>query len=93
MIATGHGQKRNRKMETAIAALLSKPTIAEAASTAGISEPTLLRWLKEPEFSTAYREARRESVQHAITRVQIAAAKAVGTLEEVTHGSRILRGV
>jgi hypothetical protein len=55
---TGHGAKFGRKKEEAIAALLSQPSIEQAARVAGIGPKTLLRWLKLPEFQAAYREAR-----------------------------------
>jgi hypothetical protein len=59
---TGHGEKLSRKREQAIAALLTQPTIAAAAKMAGIGERTLRRWLKLPEFASAYDAARREVV-------------------------------
>jgi transposase-like protein len=55
----GHGAEFGRKKEQAIAALLTQRNIEEAAKAAGIGANTLLRWLKVPEFQTAYREARR----------------------------------
>ncbi len=79
-MTAGHGQKRSRQEEAALAALLSPPTIAEAATLAGISESTLLRWLQEPTFQQRYRAARREVVEHAISGLQLAAGEAVETL-------------
>jgi hypothetical protein len=55
----GHGAKFGRKKEQAIAALLTETNAKEAARAIGIGSATLLRWLKEPEFDAAYREARR----------------------------------
>ena len=66
----GHGEKLSRKQEQAIANLLVAPTIATAAQQTGIGEPTLYRWLKDENFQTAYRTARRQVVQHAIVQVQ-----------------------
>lgn len=68
------------KREEAIAALLSCPSIAEAARVAGISEPTLLRWLKDKEFDAEYRAARRLSVNMAVVRLQQVSSSAVDTL-------------
>lgn len=65
----GHGEKLSRKQEALISALLLAPTLADAAHTAGIGEVTAWRWLKDPAFQTAYREARRAVVQQAITEV------------------------
>src|SRR5947207_11329451 len=36
----------------------------------GISGKTLLRWMKEPEFDTAYRNARRAAFSQSIARLQ-----------------------
>jgi hypothetical protein len=54
----GHGEKFGRKMEAAIAALLTARNTEEAAKVVGVSPKTLLRWQKLPEFERAYREAR-----------------------------------
>ncbi len=59
---TGHGAEFGRKKEEAIAALLNHRTIDEAAAAAKISAKTLLRWMKEPEFDTAYRAAKRAAL-------------------------------
>jgi hypothetical protein len=55
---TGHGTKFGRKKEEAVAALLVQRNLEDAARAVGISPKTLLRWMKEPEFDTAYRAAR-----------------------------------
>jgi len=71
------------KHEKLLAALLCSPTIEGAAKIAGISEATALRYMKEAEFSGAYRDARREVVSHALTGLQAACSEAVKTLREV----------
>ena len=74
----GHGAKYDRKKEEAIAALLTHKNIEEAARSIG--HATLLRWLKEPEFDTAYREARRAVFRQSVARLQQASGAAVTTL-------------
>ncbi len=74
---------KSRKREGAIAALLAHPTIAGAATAAGVSEATLLRWLKEPEFAAEYRASRRQAVEVAIALLQKASGAAVATLVSV----------
>lgn len=76
----GHGSKRERREEAAIAALLSEPTIIEAATKAGISESTLLRWMADPPFQARYRAARRQVVELSVSRLQQATGEAVETL-------------
>ena len=77
----GHGQKRERLEDRALAALLSEPTIEAAAQRADVAESTLLRWLQEPAFKARYRAARRSIVESAVGRLQTVATKAVDTLE------------
>jgi len=61
------------RQQRAIAALLSEPRIQDAAATAGVGERTLRRWLRQPNFSRAYLECRREAVGQATARLQQAA--------------------
>ena len=68
------------KKEAAIMALLSQRNIAEAARTAGVSERTLHRWLKDPDFGAAYREARRTALSQSMARLQQMSTAAVTTL-------------
>lgn len=68
------------KHEKLLAALLNSPTIDSAATVAGISRATAMRFLKDEEFVVAYRDARREVVSHSITSLQAACSNAVATL-------------
>jgi hypothetical protein len=80
---TGHGAKFDRKKEDAIVALLTTRTVEEAARGVGVSPKTLLRWMKEPEFEAAYREARRAAFGQSVARLQQASSAAVSTLLKV----------
>ena len=77
---TGHGAKFGRKMEEAIAALLTQCNLDEAARSVGVAPKTLLRWQQQPEFQTAYREARRAAYSQAIARLQQGTSAAATTL-------------
>jgi hypothetical protein len=77
---TGHGAKFGRKMEEAIAALLTQPRIEEAARSIDVAPKTLLRWMQVPEFQKAYREARRAAFGQAIARLQQGTSAAATTL-------------
>ncbi len=72
--------KLTPKQEKALVALLSEPTIKAAAASIGIGESTLHLWLQDPIFDDAYREARRGTVQQAITRLQSLSGAAVVVL-------------
>ena len=76
----GHGTKFDRKMEQAVAALLTQPNIDLAAKSVGISPNTLLNWMKVPEFQTAYRDAKRAAYSQAMARLQQAVPLAVQTM-------------
>jgi hypothetical protein len=82
----GHGQKITRKMHAAIAALLTEPTYSAAAARAGVHADTLGRWLKRPDFNAAYRQARRQVVDHAIARLSALTGKAIDALGRHVEG-------
>ena len=80
---TGHGAKLGHKKEAAIVALLSHRSIEDAAREVGIAPKTLMRWLKDPEFDAAYREARRAAFSQSIARLQQMSGAAAATLGKV----------
>lgn len=79
----GSEEKLSRRQEEAIVALLSQRSVEEAARTADVGVRTLYRWLKEPEFDAAYREARRAAYSQAVARLQQASGTAVAVLVKV----------
>ena len=79
----GYGSKFDRKREEAVAALLTHRNVEDAARAAGVGVSTLLRWMKEPEFEAAYREARRAAFGQSVARLQQASSAAVSTLLKV----------
>ena len=76
----GHGTKFGRKKEETIVALLTQRNLEEAARAVGIAPNTLLRWMKEPEFTKSYREARHAAYGQAIARLQQGTSAAATTL-------------
>jgi len=79
----GHGTKFGRKKEAAVAALLTHRNIEEAAKAVGVAPNTLLNWMKDLEFATAYRKARGAVVGQAIARLQQTTGAAVSTLQKL----------
>jgi hypothetical protein len=72
------------KQEEAIAALLSYPTIKQAAESLGIGERTLHRWLVEDhDFIAAYRQARRVVFAQAVAQTQRLLPLAINTLGQI----------
>ena len=84
----GHGSKFGRKQEAAIVGLLTAPTMEEAARSAGISGPTLWRWLQDPAFQAEYRKARRQAVEHATAQLQQLSSAAATALREVVEDTQ-----
>jgi hypothetical protein len=79
----GYGAKFSRKMEQAVAAMLSCRTVEEAARMAGIGTNTLRRWIRRPEFEAAYREARATLLSQAVARLQGASGAAATTVLKI----------
>ena len=71
------------KQEQALQAVISHPTLKEAALAAGVSETTLWRYMQEEHFSRRLREVRREAVGHAVIRLQRASSDAVKVLSDL----------
>jgi hypothetical protein len=72
-----------RKKEEVIVALLSQRSVEDAARLTNTPPRTLYRWLKEPEFNAAYREARRAAFSQSVARLQQMSAAAVSTLGKI----------
>jgi hypothetical protein len=71
------------RQELALQAVISHATLKEAALAAGVSETTLWRYKREPEFSRRLREARRDVVDHTLTQLQRASGDAVTVLRDL----------
>ena len=72
-----------RKQEEAITVILAQPTLKQAAEHLGVNERTLRRWMKDPTFSQAYREARRQGHAHVIAMAQRYAPAALNVLAKI----------
>lgn len=77
------------RQQRAIIALLSKPTIKEAAKEAGVGETTLFNWLNEQIFSACYKAARDKMLETALISLQGASTTAVKTLRDVMEDKTI----
>jgi hypothetical protein len=85
------GQRRARRQEIVIAALLEQPTLTDAARAAHVGEKTVRRLFKDETFMQAYRAARREIVDTALMRIQQCTTSAVVTLHRnLTCGNPVV---
>jgi transposase-like protein len=73
------------KQDKVILALLSNPSIADAAKDAGVNPSTVFRWLQDEEFHAAYMKARHDSVKNAVAKLQSSAGDAVAVLTEIMN--------
>jgi hypothetical protein len=78
---TGHGEKLSRKCNAAITALLTQPTLADAAASVGISETTLWRWLQRDDFRLKLRQAQETVFDGALKNLQSLTSEAVICLQ------------
>lgn len=80
---TALGKRLTRKQEVAIGAMLTERTVEDAARKVGVTDRTLNRWCKLPEFQAAFQAARRKALESAIARLQALTGKAVAALERL----------
>ena len=73
----------------AIVALLNKQTVRDAAQAVGVGETTLYRWLQDPDFQEAYRDAKFEVVQQALSQLQQSCGEAAQVLGEIMKDKEV----
>lgn len=76
------------RQQRGIVALLTQPTIADAARATGIGEKTLRRWLALPEFQVSYHQERQHMFRDAVGRLTQIARRAVDTLDQHLDAER-----
>jgi len=79
------GNELSQKQLRAISALITSPTIADAAWQADVSTRTVDRWLTQPAFQAELRLARSRVFCHAFGHLQQVASRAVAALDRVMH--------
>ena len=70
----------SRRQEAVLTALLSNPTIKDAAAAAGVAESTVWRLMQRDDFQKAYREAQEKIFDGALGSLQGATTSAVDCL-------------
>jgi hypothetical protein len=72
--------KLRPKQDRAIRALLSERTVQAAATAAGVGLTTLHRWIKDPAFDAAYRDARHAFHSQSMARLHQMVPAAITTI-------------
>jgi hypothetical protein len=83
MTQNGTNKKLTPKQIRAIEAMMTSPTVRGAAQVAGIGHSTLYRWIEEPAFAEALREAKEQAFARVMTALTAAAEKAVEVLRTI----------
>lgn len=80
---TGNEHNLKTRQTRAIRALLEESSVKASARRAGVGESTLRRWLCEPGFNAALREARGRALESVLTSLQGLGELAAETLRSV----------
>jgi len=75
----------SRRHEGVIVALLSNPTIKDAATAANVSESTVWRLMQREDFQKKYKEAQDTALNGALGSLQGAATEAIDSLRKNLH--------
>jgi hypothetical protein len=84
-LGSPNGSFKLRPLLTPAAAHYSGATLAEAAASCNISESTIRRWLKDPDFSRHYMEARRRTLEATVNLLGHKAVGGVLTLSDISE--------
>jgi hypothetical protein len=88
------GRVSETKKRQAVAALLTAPTVAEAARVAGVAERTIYRWLAgDAAFVADLRAAEETAIDHAARRLVGLQDDAIGLLGDVVADATAAPGV
>jgi phage terminase small subunit len=79
--------KLTPRQHTAAAALIAAATVAEAASSAGVSERTLYRWLKLPEFRALVAQQESQIIDSAVHQLVSLQGEAIETMRDMFRQS------
>ena len=79
--------KLTPQQHLAAAALISSPSLVEAASAAQINERTLRRWLEQPEFAALVAQLESQLIDFAVHRLVDFQQEAIDTIRELCHHS------
>lgn len=79
------GEKLSKRREAAIGILLTTSTLVDASKKIGISYSTLWRWLQNPDFQKALKEAKKQAVAQATSTLSKICHESVLTLQEIMN--------
>jgi len=80
---------KNSKRELLLSALLTNPTVKQAAASVGIPETTAFNWLRDPDFSAEYKQRKRQAVNEASDYLQSRISAATRTIDDLMSDENI----
>jgi AcrR family transcriptional regulator len=72
-----------RHKKKVLQALLNNPTVAKAAKACGLSETTIYKYLKNPEFRAEYEEIKKQIFDETLDYIKSRAVKASEVLDDL----------
>lgn len=75
----------DRKDELILSALISNPTVRQAAAACGVSETQIYARLRSPAFKKKYDDARRELLQQSTAYIQGIVSEAIQKMRDVMN--------
>jgi hypothetical protein len=79
----GHGEKKSRKLDAFVEAMMTHRTVEAAAVAVGISNATAYRWMHDQDVIERLRQARQQAWSRAMAQLQEAGPEAVEALRKI----------
>lgn len=86
-------RKLTPKQKKAIAALFTEPTILAAADKIHVNPGTIHRWLDEPDFQAALKEAESQAVDAAARKLASLSEQAGKVIEDLLYSPKAAPGI
>jgi hypothetical protein len=81
--SVGHGEKKSRKLDAFVAAMMTHGSTEAAAEAVGIAASTGYRWLRDEAVIERLRQARQQAWSRAMAQLQEAGPEAVEALRKI----------
>jgi transposase-like protein len=82
---SGHGEKKSRKLQIFMTALLGAGTVEAAARVAGISPATARRWLEQEDFQAEFKRLQNEITGQFIVHLKSCMGEALEVLRDIMN--------
>ena len=80
---------KSSKRELLLSALLTNPTVREAAASVDVPETTAYNWLRNPDFVREYQQRKREAISEASSFLQSRISEATGIVCSIMRNEKV----